>query len=346
MTNFLKKKKTAFTLIELLVVIAIIGILSTLAVVAIQSARSKARDSKRIADVKQMQTALELYFNDNGSYPTSITSTIATAGVVYMTSVPSAPTPADGSCSTTTNAYTYTSNGSTYTIAFCVGGQTANLPAGQKIATRDGVSHYTPPVPNACNDQTSFVDSRDSRTYPIVAIGGQCWMAENLKYNTGSGWRYLNDNEYAVLYQEKLYTQTAATTACPSGWHLPSIAEWDTLNTALSANSAYWCGGNSNYTSKSLASKTNWTTSPTTCQTANTPSTNNSSGFNALPVGLYLVDSSSFIWFGLQATFWTTYSDFDYSKFYILQQTLYKMQLDQAGATKKANYASVRCLKN
>ena len=66
MTNFLKQKKSAFTLIELLVVIAIIGILSTLAVVALQNARSKARDSKRVADVKQIQTALELYFNDNG----------------------------------------------------------------------------------------------------------------------------------------------------------------------------------------------------------------------------------------------------------------------------------------
>jgi len=61
--------KKGFTLIELLVVIAIIGLLSTLAVVALGQARLKARDSKRLADLKQMQTALELYYTDNNSYP-------------------------------------------------------------------------------------------------------------------------------------------------------------------------------------------------------------------------------------------------------------------------------------
>lgn len=62
-------KKRGFTLIELLVVIAIVGLLSTLAVVALNSARQKGRDAKRVSDIKQVQTALELYFNDNTSYP-------------------------------------------------------------------------------------------------------------------------------------------------------------------------------------------------------------------------------------------------------------------------------------
>ena len=69
MTHFFRQQKKGFTLIELLVVIAIIGLLSTLAVVALNSARQKARDAKRVADVKQIQTALELYFNDNQGYP-------------------------------------------------------------------------------------------------------------------------------------------------------------------------------------------------------------------------------------------------------------------------------------
>jgi general secretion pathway protein G len=58
-----------FTLIELLVVIAIIGLLSTMTVYAINVARMKARDTKRLADIKQIQTALELYYDDNGAYP-------------------------------------------------------------------------------------------------------------------------------------------------------------------------------------------------------------------------------------------------------------------------------------
>lgn len=66
---FCKKRDSGFTLIELLVVIAIIGLLSTLAIVALDSARQKSRDVKRVSEVRQLQTALELYFNDQESYP-------------------------------------------------------------------------------------------------------------------------------------------------------------------------------------------------------------------------------------------------------------------------------------
>jgi len=63
--------KGGFTLIELLVVIAIIGILSSVVLASLNSARSKARDSKRLADVKQLQIALEFFYDQNGAYPTS-----------------------------------------------------------------------------------------------------------------------------------------------------------------------------------------------------------------------------------------------------------------------------------
>lgn len=61
--------KKGFTLIELLVVIVIIGLLATMALIALNSARAKGRDAKRVADIKQMQTALELYYNDQHNYP-------------------------------------------------------------------------------------------------------------------------------------------------------------------------------------------------------------------------------------------------------------------------------------
>jgi prepilin-type N-terminal cleavage/methylation domain-containing protein len=62
-------KQKAFTLIELLVVISIIGLLASIALVALGSARAKARDAKRVADLKQVSTALELFYDAYGRYP-------------------------------------------------------------------------------------------------------------------------------------------------------------------------------------------------------------------------------------------------------------------------------------
>ena len=74
----LKKGQKGFTLIELLVVIAIIGLLSSVILASLNSARVKGRDARRLADLKQLQTALELYYNDNNKYPI-----VGTAGTAY-----------------------------------------------------------------------------------------------------------------------------------------------------------------------------------------------------------------------------------------------------------------------
>lgn len=66
------KKHKGFTLIELLVVIAIIGVLATIVLVSLSSARQKGRDAKRIADVKQLQLALELYYDASSTYPAAL----------------------------------------------------------------------------------------------------------------------------------------------------------------------------------------------------------------------------------------------------------------------------------
>ncbi len=160
-----RSSQKGFTLIELLVVIAIIGLLSTLAVVALNSARQKARDSKRVADVKQIQTALELYFADKNGYPAAASAvTLGTGSQVslcgdttgsgtsgwkaacagtdttYMGLVPAAPTPVDGSCTAAQNSYSYTSaSTSTYSLTLCLGGTVGDLTAGVKTGSPNGI---------------------------------------------------------------------------------------------------------------------------------------------------------------------------------------------------------------
>ncbi len=64
-------KDLGFTLIELLVVISIIGLLASIITASLGTARAKARDVKRRADSKQIETALNLYYSDYGSWPNS-----------------------------------------------------------------------------------------------------------------------------------------------------------------------------------------------------------------------------------------------------------------------------------
>jgi len=62
-------KQKGFTLIELLVVVAIIGLLATIVLVSLNTARQKARDARRLSDMHQILTALEMYYDDNSEYP-------------------------------------------------------------------------------------------------------------------------------------------------------------------------------------------------------------------------------------------------------------------------------------
>jgi|GEM_PF-1302744 hypothetical protein len=100
-----------------------------------QETQSMAGDAKRIADVSQMASALELYFNDNNSYPDSLNA----LAPKYIGVVP-VPPAASGTCSEQDNAYTYVKIAPTnYQLTFCLGQATGAYQAGKHTLTPTGI---------------------------------------------------------------------------------------------------------------------------------------------------------------------------------------------------------------
>ena len=175
----------------------------------------------------------------------------------------------------------------------------------------------------------------DGNVYNTVMLGTQCWMKENLrttKYADGTSisqgsststtvayWYYpdndaSNKTTYGLLYNWKAVMRNSSSSSsnpsgvqgvCPTGWHVPSDAEWTQLTDYVSSQSEYVCGSDNMYTyiAKALAGTTGWSSSTNTCAVGNTPSQNNSTGFGALPAGRY--DNH----FGTNANFWSATED-------------------------------------
>lgn len=179
-------------------------------------------------------------------------------------------------------------------------------------------------VVSAFAQQTgSFTDARDGKKYKTVKIGNQWWMAENLAYKASSGCRAYDNSVRNVSAYGYLYNFETAQNVCPSGWHLPSGNEWNTLVDFIGGNEA----GNQ------LKSKTGWS--------ENYNGTNDY-GFNAFPAGLGYSDGD-FLSIGIFTKFWSsTQKNANNGR----GMALYQDEEISTGYSSKKNYCSVRCLKD
>lgn len=219
-------------------------------------------------------------------------ASVTARGVAYGTA--QTPTTANNTTSdgTGTGAFTSTPSGLTATTLYYVRAYATNA-----VGTAYGneVSFTTSAAPPfTCG--TSTVTDVDNNTYNTVQIGTQCWTQSNLKvskYRNGdniptglssNAWQFTTSGAYAIYADDpgndglygKLYNYFAVTDTrglCPTGWHVPSDAEWTTLENQLGGSIV--AGG----ALKSTA------TEPTPGGWASPNTGTNSSGFTALSGG-------------------------------------------------------------
>ena len=169
-----------------------------------------------------------------------------------------------------------------------------------------------------CQDAVTLTDY-DENVYNTVVIGSQCWMKENLRtthYANGDdiylwrsiaeyyplwAWRqYPNSDSLNITIYGYLYNWPAAMHGgsgssenpsgvqgiCPTGWHMPSDAEWIQLTDYVSGQSQFLCDStDASSIAKALASTAYWNSSYNTCAIGNNQNANNATGFSAVPAG-------------------------------------------------------------
>jgi len=174
----------------------------------------------------------------------------------------------------------------------------------------------------AAQPPTTLTDSRDNKTYKIVKIGEQVWMAENLNYNANGSKCYDNEESNCTTYG-RLYNFETAKTACPSGWKLPTKAEWEVLVAAV---------GGKETAGKNLKAKSGWN---------NNGNGTDKFGFSALPSGFFGSEGEGYFFGNVGDTgFWWNSSKGSVIMGYNEESTEYGNYLDDS-----YRY-SIRCIQN
>ncbi len=205
---------------------------------------------------------------------------------------------------------------------------------------------------------TSKMVDADGNEYETVQVGTQCWTKTNLrstKAADGSAipaggsttsytvpYYYVNSAVNPAVYGY-YYNWEAAKLACPTGWHLPSDAEWTQLTDYVSGQSEYICSGNSNNIAKALASTEGWNSYSGECYPGDQSVTaNNATGFSAVPAGT--CNGSSFDSAGNLADFWSSTQDNSDDAW---SRLLYYYRAGVYRYSSRKNYGrSVRCLRD
>ena len=236
------------------------------------------------------------------------------------------------------------------------------------IATDENYTTVIVDIPNENKNLTFTMVAcadADGKSYSVIQMANQTWMAENLAYlptvnpaihgSFTAPFYYVYDYEGTDVVSAKmhsnydtygvLYNYTAAISACPTGWHLPTDDEWSELENYLIANGYnYDATTTENKIAKAIASTVLWM-SPVGVEGSigNNLSLNNRSGFSALPGGTRH-DSGAFKHIGEIGTWW---SFTERSTNFVWYRSLNYYGIDIFRADKnKAHGSSIRCIKD
>lgn len=218
----------------------------------------------------------------------------------------------------------------------------------------------------------STVTDYDGNVYNVISVQNKCWMKQSLRtthYSNGvsiplgnggtsstTAYRYYPDNNssnvstYGYLYNWPAVMQGSSSSnlnpsgvqgICPTGWHVPSQAEWNDLVSFVGSQSQYQCGGNSANIAKALSSTSGWNSSTVTCAVGNNPASNNATGFSIFPSGWY---NGYYFNMGGGAYFWTTTESNNSAAWYYLVG--HDMADVYMGTYYKFSGYSVRCVRD